>query len=96
MSEIVRRFVGASNPSPLPQADVFAGTGFIACEIEEATIKAGAAAHAICAGHAARSLQAMQTAQADLDKLLRQANTLSESLGRVLAYHANKAKTVQP
>lgn len=91
MTKAVDRFIAAHTP-PLAGPDVFAGTGFIVLEIRDAITQAGVTAQILQAGHTAKQLETMATAQAALDTLLRQSKELSESLGRVLRWHLDARK----
>lgn len=69
--------------------DIFGGTTFLCDEIAQAVGKAFEATIALKSARAIRDLSAMIEARGALATHLAQLNSMNESLGRVLAWHAD-------
>lgn len=70
--------------------DLFDNTVHIVSEISDAIQNARWAIVAIACARSARQLDSMTRAHADLEKLLAQSTTMSQSLGKVLQFHAQR------
>jgi hypothetical protein len=73
-------------------AEVFDGTSFVVSSIDETLTLARTKLAEVSIARMDQSLEAMIRAHAELAKLLAQAAILSESLGRVLKFHAERQK----